>query len=132
MAMPGRLRSRASARAAAICPVASASASPSLVPSCGKAPILLLDEATSALDAQAERDIQEALGRLMKGRTTFVIAHRLATVRDADIIYVMDKGEVVQSGNHEQLMAEGGLYAHLRALQFKDEKQPTRAVEAAD
>ncbi|MCM5557666.1 ABC transporter transmembrane domain-containing protein [Pleomorphomonas sp. JP5] len=87
-----------------------------------QAPILLLDEATSALDAQAERDIQEALGRLMKGRTTFVIAHRLATVRDADIIYVMDKGEVVQKGNHEQLMAEGGLYAHLRALQFKDEK----------
>lgn len=94
-----------------------------------KAPILLLDEATSALDAQAERDIQEALGRLMKGRTTFVIAHRLATVRDADIIYVMDKGEVVQSGNHEQLMAEGGLYAHLRALQFKDEKK-RQQVEA--
>jgi ATP-binding cassette, subfamily B, bacterial MsbA len=95
-----------------------------------EAPILLLDEATSALDAQAERDIQEALGRLMKGRTTFVIAHRLATVRDADVIYVMDKGEVVQSGNHAQLMAEGGLYAHLRALQFKDEK-PVHATEAA-
>jgi ATP-binding cassette subfamily B protein len=87
-----------------------------------KAPILLLDEATSALDAQAERDIQEALGRLMKGRTTFVIAHRLATVRDADIIYVMDKGEVVQSGTHDKLMAEGGLYAHLRALQFREEE----------
>ncbi len=86
-----------------------------------KAPILLLDEATSALDAQAERDIQEALGRLMRGRTTFVIAHRLATVRDADIIYVMDKGEVVQSGTHDKLMAEGGLYAHLRALQFREE-----------
>ncbi|WP_026784376.1 ABC transporter ATP-binding protein [Pleomorphomonas koreensis] len=85
-----------------------------------QAPILLLDEATSALDAQAERDIQEALGRLMQGRTTFVIAHRLATVRDADIIYVMDKGEVVQKGTHEELMAEGGLYAHLRALQFRE------------
>jgi ATP-binding cassette subfamily B protein len=85
-----------------------------------QAPILLLDEATSALDAQAERDIQEALARLMKGRTTFVIAHRLATVRDADIIYVMDKGEVVQKGTHEELMAEGGLYAHLRALQFRE------------
>lgn len=96
-----------------------------------QAPILLLDEATSALDAQAERDIQEALGRLMKGRTTFVIAHRLATVRDADIIYVMDKGEVVQSGNHEKLMAEGGLYAHLRALQFRDEKQSSKAAEVA-
>lgn len=93
-----------------------------------KAPILLLDEATSALDAQAERDIQEALGRLMKGRTTFVIAHRLATVRDADIIYVMDKGEVVQSGTHDKLMAEGGLYAHLRALQFREEEGP-RAEE---
>ncbi|WP_207765864.1 ABC transporter ATP-binding protein [Pleomorphomonas carboxyditropha] len=94
-----------------------------------KAPILLLDEATSALDAQAERDIQDALGRLMKGRTTFVIAHRLATVRDADVIYVMDKGEVVQSGNHAQLMAEGGLYAHLRALQFKDEKPQVEVAE---
>ena len=85
-----------------------------------EAPILLLDEATSALDAQAETDIQEALARLMKGRTTFVIAHRLATVRNADIIFVMDKGEVVQSGTHRQLLAEGGLYAHLHALQFKE------------
>jgi len=93
-----------------------------------QAPILLLDEATSALDAQAERDIQEALGRLMTGRTTFVIAHRLATVRDADLICVMDKGEVVQSGTHEQLMAEGGLYAHLRALQFRDETPTVAAV----
>jgi ATP-binding cassette subfamily B protein len=92
-----------------------------------QAPILLLDEATSALDAQAERDIQEALARLMKGRTTFVIAHRLATVRDADIIYVMDKGEVVQKGTHEQLMAEGGLYAHLRALQFREGKSTSEA-----
>ena len=90
-----------------------------------QAPILLLDEATSALDAQAERDIQEALARLMKGRTTFVIAHRLATVRDADIIYVMDKGEVVQKGTHEELMAEGGLYAHLRALQFREGGGPS-------
>ncbi|MCM5555132.1 ABC transporter ATP-binding protein [Pleomorphomonas sp. NRK KF1] len=92
-----------------------------------QAPILLLDEATSALDAQAERDIQEALARLMKGRTTFVIAHRLATVRDADIIYVMDKGEVVQKGTHEELMAEGGLYAHLRALQFREGGEASRA-----
>jgi ATP-binding cassette subfamily B protein len=92
-----------------------------------QAPILLLDEATSALDAQAERDIQEALARLMKGRTTFVIAHRLATVRDADIIYVMDKGEVVQKGTHEELMAEGGLYAHLRALQFREGKSTSEA-----
>jgi ATP-binding cassette subfamily B protein len=92
-----------------------------------QAPILLLDEATSALDAQAERDIQEALARLMKGRTTFVIAHRLATVRDADIIYVMDKGEVVQKGTHEALLAEGGLYAHLYALQFREGDAPSGA-----
>lgn len=92
-----------------------------------QAPILLLDEATSALDAQAETDIQEALARLMKGRTTFVIAHRLATVRNADIIFVMDKGSVVQSGSHQQLLDEGGLYAHLYALQFKE-----RAVDGLE
>lgn len=84
------------------------------------APILLLDEATSALDAQAEAEIQEALARLMKGRTTFVIAHRLATVREADMIFVMDRGEIKQSGTHEQLLAEGGLYKHLHALQFRE------------
>lgn len=88
-----------------------------------KAPILLLDEATSALDAQSETEIQEALARLMKGRTTFVIAHRLATVRNADIIFVMDQGAVVQSGTHRQLLAEGGLYAHLHALQFKEKPE---------
>jgi len=97
-----------------------------------QAPILLLDEATSALDAQAERDIQEALARLMKGRTTFVIAHRLATVRDADIICVMDKGEVVQSGTHQQLMAEGGLYAHLHALQFRDDDKSLPSTASAE
>jgi len=90
-----------------------------------QAPILLLDEATSALDAQAEHDIQDALGRLMKGRTTFVIAHRLATVRDADLIFVMDRGEVKQVGNHQQLLAEGGLYSHLYKLQFRDHVENT-------
>ena len=85
------------------------------------APILLLDEATSALDARAEAAVTEALDRLMRGRTTIVIAHRLSTVRGADVIHVMDEGRVVQSGSHEQLIAKGGLYASLHALQFRDE-----------
>jgi subfamily B ATP-binding cassette protein MsbA len=77
------------------------------------APILLLDEATSALDTESERQVQEALSRLMKGRTTIVIAHRLSTVVDADRIYVLERGGVVQSGSHAELTAEGGLYANL-------------------
>jgi subfamily B ATP-binding cassette protein MsbA len=77
------------------------------------APILLLDEATSALDAESERQVQEALSRLMKGRTTIVIAHRLSTVVDADRIYVLERGGVAQSGSHSELMAMNGLYANL-------------------
>jgi len=84
------------------------------------APILLLDEATSALDAQSEAKVQEALERLMEGRTTIVIAHRLSTIRQANVIHVMDQGRIIQSGSHDQLMTEGGLYASLHALQFKD------------
>ena len=87
-------------------------------------PILLLDEATSALDAESEAAVQVALARLMEGRTTFVIAHRLATVRDADRILVMDEGRIVDSGTHEALVARGGLYARLAALQFRTEAGP--------
>ncbi len=82
------------------------------------APILLFDEATSALDAEAERQVQGALERLSQGRTTIVIAHRLATVRGADLIYVIDEGHVVESGVHTDLFARGGLYARLARLQF--------------
>ncbi len=84
------------------------------------APILLLDEATSALDAQSERAVQQALDRLMTGRTTLVIAHRLATVLKADRIVVMDRGRIVAQGSHEALLAQDGLYAELARLQFLD------------
>ena len=84
------------------------------------APVLLLDEATSALDAESERLVQDALERLMADRTTIVIAHRLATVRAADRIVVMDAGRIVEEGTHTTLSARGGLYARLASLQFHD------------
>ena len=81
--------------------------------------ILILDEATSSLDSESERLVQEALDKLMQGRTSFVIAHRLATIRNADKIVVIDKGKVAESGTHEQLIAnEKGLYYGLCKLQF--------------
>ncbi len=83
-------------------------------------PVLLLDEATSALDAEAERAVQDALARLAQGRTTLVVAHRLATVRNADRIIVLEAGRIVATGTHGELVEEGGLYARLAALQFTE------------
>jgi len=83
------------------------------------APILLLDEATSALDAESERLVQDALERLMSGRTTIVIAHRLATVRAADRIIVMEDGRIVEEGTHDSLTHALGLYARLAKMQFE-------------
>jgi ATP-binding cassette, subfamily B, bacterial MsbA len=84
------------------------------------APILILDEATSALDTEAERHIQAALAQLVRNRTTFVIAHRLSTVEEADRIVVLDSGSIAESGTHAELLAHGGLYSQLHRLQFND------------
>jgi subfamily B ATP-binding cassette protein MsbA len=96
------------------------------------APILLLDEATSALDNESERQVQAALRRLMQGRTTLVIAHRLSTIVGADLICVMDRGRIVESGKHAPLLARGGLYARLYKTQFAaiDDAPPLIAAEA--
>jgi len=88
------------------------------------APVLILDEATSALDAESERLVQEALDHLMQGRTSLVIAHRLATIQAADRVLVLDDGRIVEQGTHAELLARGGLFAHLHSLQFKTDPLP--------
>jgi subfamily B ATP-binding cassette protein MsbA len=91
-------------------------------------PILILDEATSALDTESERLVQGALEHLMQGRTTLVIAHRLSTIRSADKIVVLDRGAIVESGPHEELLARRGVYRKLYDLQFADDAIPTGAI----
>jgi ABC-type multidrug transport system fused ATPase/permease subunit len=91
--------------------------------------ILILDDSTSSVDTQTEKLIQAALDTLMEGRTTFVIAHRLSTVRRADIILVMDQGRIVERGTHEELLARGGLYKEIHNLQLVDHARFAEEME---
>jgi ABC-type multidrug transport system fused ATPase/permease subunit len=92
-------------------------------------PLLILDEATSALDTESERLVQQALDKLMQGRASLVIAHRLSTVQSADLIVVLDQGRVVEQGRHAELLARGGLYQRLYEMQFNDAPSSASARE---
>ena len=85
---------------------------------------MILDEATSSLDSESERMVQLAFSNLMRNRTTLVMAHRLSTVQNADRIVVLDRGSIVESGSHEELLQRGGLYKRLHAMQFQDMDAP--------
>jgi len=87
------------------------------------APVLVLDEATSALDAESEQLVQRAIANLIRDRTTIVIAHRLSTVRRADLIVVMERGQIIEQGTHAELLASAGHYQRLYELQFADEEE---------
>jgi subfamily B ATP-binding cassette protein MsbA len=95
------------------------------------APILVLDEPSTGLDSASEKLVFDALANLMEGRTSIVIAHRLATVQRADVIFVIDKGQVVEKGTHEELLTHGGLYSRLYDLQFRGEEEKTEEVVTA-
>ena len=82
------------------------------------APFLILDEATSNVDTRTEELVQKAMDKLMEGRTSFIIAHRLSTIKNADLILVMNEGNIIETGNHKELMAQGGFYADLYNSQF--------------
>jgi ABC-type multidrug transport system fused ATPase/permease subunit len=98
--------------------------------------ILILDEATASIDTRTEVLIQRALGRLLEGRTSFVIAHRLSTVRSADMVLVIDEGRIVERGTHDELLSRNGLYADLYRRQFYEpgnqKEVPEAALEGAD
>jgi ATP-binding cassette subfamily B protein len=94
--------------------------------------VLILDDATSAVDTETEHQIQEALGVLMRGRTTFIIAQRLLTLKRADLVLVMDGGRIVERGSHKELIDEGGLYARIYDLQLRDQEQMAQSIGADD
>jgi len=90
-------------------------------------PILILDEPTTGLDAESERLVFDALGRLLEGKTSIVIAHRLATIQRADRIFVIQGGEIVETGKHAELLAKGGVYAKLHDIQFREREPATES-----